>query len=101
MSSGIYFPICAIPFSIIIIILFYNKGYIKNEETKIYKYLLIINLTGLLIEISCTFASMIYNDYPIISNIIYKSYLVYLIIWTKLFSLYIENISSKEKKVMN
>ena len=98
MSSGIYFPICAIPFSLVIIILFYKKGYIKNKETKIYKLLLISNFIGLFIEILCTFASIIYNDYQVISDFIYKSYLVYLIVWTRLFSLYIETISSSSKK---
>ena len=71
MSSGIYFPICAIPFSLVIIILFYKKGYIKNKETKIYKLLLISNFIGLFIEILCTFASIIYNDYQVISDFIY------------------------------
>ena len=60
--------------------------------------LLISNFIGLFIEILCTFASIIYNDYQVISDFIYKSYLVYLIVWTRLFSLYIETISSSSKK---
>ncbi len=97
MSSGIFFPLCAMPFSILMIIIFFKKGYIKNSETKIYKILLILNYFGLLIEMLCTLAALIYNKYSIFSNFILKSYLIYLQIWTLLFTIYIYNISSEKK----
>ena len=34
MGTGILFRVCAIPYSILIIFLFFKKGYIKNEATK-------------------------------------------------------------------
>lgn len=100
MGSGIFFPICAIPFSLLIMILFFKKGHINNSETKIYQSLIVINFIGLIIEILCTFASIIYNQLPLLSNFIYKSYLVYLITWTSLFTLYIYKISSNFKDKM-
>lgn len=93
IGSGIFFPISAIPFSILIIFLFIKKGYVVNDETKIYKNLIILNFCGLLIEILCTFASLVYNDFTMLSNIIYKTYLIYLLGWTGLFTLYIVKIS--------
>ena len=74
MGSGIFFPLCALPFNILVLVLFFIKGYIKNEETRIYVIMLLSNFFGLIIEIGCTFASMIYDSYPIVSNFIYKSY---------------------------
>ena len=101
MGSGIFFPICAIPFSLLIIFLFFKKGHIKNSETKIYQILIVSNLIGLIIEILCTFASVIYNQYPVISDFIYKIYLIYLISWTSLFTVYIYVISSNLKQKIN
>ena len=94
MGTGIIFPVCAIPFSILIIFLFFKKGYIKNEETKIYRYLIVSNLIGLILEILCSYASFYYNVSPFLSNFIYKTYLVYLLFWTSLITLYVVRIST-------
>ncbi len=96
MGSGIYFPLCAIPFSILIIILFFVKGHVDSKETKIFKVLIISNLFGLIIEILCTYASYIYKDYPLISELIYKSYLLYLILWISTFAYYIFSVIRNE-----
>ena len=96
IGSGLFFPICALPFSILIVIMFYIKGHMQNEETRIFSFLIICNFIGLIIEILCTFASFIYYKYPIISIGIYKSYLVYLISWIALFLSYVHSISTKK-----
>ena len=98
MGTGIFFPLCAIPFSILIIIMFYKKGYIKNEDTRLFQLLIIANFFGLMLEILCTLASIIYDKHILISKFIYKSYLVYLITWIGLFLSYVQSISSKEIK---
>lgn len=94
MGSGIFFPLSAIPFSILIMILFFRKEQARNIETKIYKFLIISNFIGLIIELLCTYASMIYDTQPLISEVIYKSYLVYLITWTAFFTYYVYRIST-------
>ena len=99
MGSGIFFPVCAIPFSLLIIILLLKKEHIVNPETKIYRALVFLNFIGLIIEILCTFASIIYNDYRLISDIIYKTYLLYLIAWTEIFALYIFKISDLDNNL--
>lgn len=101
MGSGIFFPISAIPFSILIIFLFFKKGHVNNIETRIYHKLILSNFVGLIIEILCTYASMIYDSYPLISDIIFKSYLLYLITWTGHFAVYIYVISRKDNKRMS
>jgi len=74
MGSGVFFPICAIPFSLLVILLFFKKGHVNNSETKLYQILIVSNLIGLVIEILCTYASIIYNELPVLSDFIYKSY---------------------------
>ena len=99
MGSGIFFPVCAIPIILIIIIIFNVKGHIESKETKIYNLLIISNLIGLIIELLCSFACEIYLSHPIISSFILKTYLVYLIVWTAIFTMYIFTITlSKFKK---
>ena len=96
MGSGIFFPICAIPFSLLTIILFFLRGHIKNEETRIYSFLILSNFAGLVLELLCTFASLIYKEHAFLSNIIYKSYLAYLITWIGLFLSYVQSISTSK-----
>lgn len=100
MNSGIFFPICAIPFSILIIVLFYKKGHIDNYETRIYSFLIIFNFVGLILELLCTVGSFIYNDYKFVADFFFKSYLIYLLVWISLFMYYIYRISN-EKQIKN
>ena len=74
MGSGVFFPLSAIPFSILIIVLFFIKGHIDSKETRIFTVLVVSNFFGLIIELLCTIASMIYLSHPNISIIIYKLY---------------------------
>ncbi len=101
MGSGVFFPICAIPFSLLILVLFYKKGYVENEETRIFSLLILSNFIGLIIEVFCTYASYIYDEYLFLSCTIYKMYLVYLVVWIGLFLSYVHSISSNNRKKKN
>ena len=63
IGSGILFPLCALPFSILVLLVFLLKEHIHSRETEMFKSLIIVNFIGLLIEILCTGASFIYNDF--------------------------------------
>lgn len=97
MNSGLFFPICAIPFSILIIVLFYKKGHIDNYETRIYSILIDLNFIGLILELLCTVGAFIYNDYKFVADFFFKTYLVYLLTWTALFMYYVYRISEKKR----
>ena len=101
MGSGIFFPLCAIPFSLSIIVLFYVKGHARSKETKIYSVLIISNFLGLIIELLCTYASMIYSRYPVVSIAIYKLYLFYIILWISTFVYYIFSATRNDLKKIN
>ena len=100
MGSGIFFPVCALPFSILIIILFVRKSNADNKETRIYKVLLFSNLLGLLIELMCTYASSVYNTIPFLSNMIFKLYLLYIIVWISTLAYYVFSISTENQNVV-
>lgn len=104
-GSGIYFPISAIAFSLLIIVVFFIKKPIKSTETRIYKYLLIVNFIGLIIELLCTYAAYISDTHHFISDFILKLYLVYNITFTALLTFYVFYISKsnndKSYKIKN
>ncbi|MDO5556458.1 MAG: ATP-binding protein [Clostridia bacterium] len=100
MGSGLFFPLSAILFSVLILLLFYLKKHIETPETKMYGVLIIVNFFGLLIEIACSLAAKIYVDYTIISNIILKLYLVSIITWAFVFTIYIYYISHERELVI-
>lgn len=95
MGTGVIFPLSAIPFSLLIMTLFLRREHITNIETKLYKILIVTNFVGLILELLCTVASRIYDSNQFFSNVIYKSYLVYLLTWTSFFAYYVYRVSKK------
>ena len=70
--------------------LYFSKSRLKNKENKVYKIMLIVNIIGLILQLLCDYVSFKYDIVPkIISTIIYKSYLVYFIVFVNLMLLYL------------
>ena len=101
MGSSIYFPVSALAFSALTTIIFFIKKPIKSIETKIYKYLLISNFCGLIIELLCTYAASIVNVNPFLSDFILKLYLVYNVLWTLILTMYVYYVSNEKNKKLN
>ena len=98
MGSGIFFPICAIPVALIILITFNIKEHINSKETNLYNRLVLANLIGLIVELMCAWACRIFDSNQILASIILKGYLLYLISWTALFAKYVHIISVDNAK---
>lgn len=105
MGTSFLFPISALAFNVITIILFFVKKTEKTKEVKLYKSLLIINLLNILMEILCTYASYIHGTNLVLSNFILKSYLVFVILWIinlALYTIYVskspENLEKNKRK---
>ena len=77
-----FVTITCIIYMIALIIIYYSKDRIKNDENKIYKKMMIANLIGLFLQLGCSIVSNQYNVLPtIISNAVLKCFLVYFIIF--------------------
>ena len=98
MGSSIYFPVSALAFSALTIIIFFLKKPVKSIETKIYKYLIISNFCGLIIELLCTYAAIIVDVNPFMSDFILKLYLVYNVLWTLILTMYVYYVSNEKNK---
>lgn len=97
---GLYFSISALLILIIFGITFFMKQRVKNSETETYKYLLLITMLGLILEIS---TAIMYNMGVDINSIFYqtlsKMVFCYYIVWSYFFAKYIIGICNIKSKV--
>ena len=95
MMNGIVFIVCGLCCSILINIVYFSKKRIFSYENRVYSALIISNLIGLLIELACNITA----EFPQLSlslvTLIVKLYLIYLVTWIFLFTIYIFIISIK------
>lgn len=97
MTTGLFFPTCALCFSILLNIVYFSKRRLKNVENKLYQFLVISNLFALLFEYACTFVSL--NCITFFSDLVLKTYLLLLLIWIATFSIYMIYITKKDHQI--
>ena len=101
MSTGIFFLVEAIAYMLLLIIVYFNKKRLKNEENKIYIFLVIVAITELILELLLDFVGPLYSTITVISYFIAKLYCVFLQLWITVLCLYIMiitlNMNNQEK----
>ncbi|MFA7120735.1 MAG: ATP-binding protein [Bacilli bacterium] len=100
MSNFMAFPVVSFIFITLLVIVYFCKPRLNSKENKIYKFLLVSNVLGLILEIFCHIAVNIADTHYILSMFILKSYVVYLFVWTMIFNIYVFLVTSwrHEKK---
>ena len=104
MSVGISFSLCSYFFIALLTLVFFGKPRIPSLENKIYSFLILTSLIGTGIGTPCYYFMKYYETFPIANTIFARLYLVYLVTWLTLFTIYIFTISFKHintKKVIN
>lgn len=100
INSTIFFTIASLFYSILLIIAYFSKDKIQTLENKVYSKLIIINFVGIILELFCTIFAGYVSSYLLFYTILNKLFLIELIIWCSVFSIYVFLISSrKEKKI--
>lgn len=97
--TNMYFQVCSLFYMIMIMILFFSKSRLKNEETKIFSILSTVNIIGITLDIIIVYLSYVSPGCSPL-YILNKFYLIYVSIWTLLFFYYVISITKikKEKK---
>lgn len=95
--SIVSFSICSFIFVLMFIIFYFSKERLNTLDTKMYSYILVTNIIGIMIDIFGYFIFKIYGSESFISILISKFYLVYYFLWAYFFLLYIFVISFREK----
>ena len=96
MTAGLLLTIGCLFFLITLMIVFLSKERIDSYENSIFKMLIVSNLIGLILHIGC-FITMTYVGYSSIYNkLVSKMYLIYLLSWSMIFTLYVLVITKKK-----
>ena len=98
MSTGFTFSACSFFYSVLLTIMFFSKKRIQTLENKIYSYLIISNLVGVVLGVSC-YTSILHRDaFPILNDFISKALLIYYLTWISFFTAYTFVISYSKKE---
>ena len=95
MSVGISFTMCSFFFIALLNIVFFKKERFNTLENKIYSYLILTSLFGTMIGVPCYYFMKYRELFGIFNVITSKAYLVYLVMWLMIFTLYILLITVK------
>src|SRR5574344_2633247 len=95
-----FFLLSTLIFSVTLIILFFSKKHVENAETKIFSIALLVNLFGILIELTCKFLIFSLGNENIVIFIAIRLYLLYLLSFIYIMSYYIYYINyEKDNKI--
>ena len=81
----------------LIAVVYFIKRKLETEDNKIYKWIIIVNIIGIVIDISQSLLISNYASNEIILRV-NKLFLVYINVWTCLFTRYVISIGLKKEK---
>jgi len=96
--SNNFFTIASLFYSIMLVIIYFNRDKVNTSETKIYSYMIISNFLTVVTAIICYGTISINEKIPAINNFVSKTLLLLYITWSILFTVYIYVISRKDDK---
>lgn len=94
---GIYILLTSLFYLVLLTIVYFSKKRILSIENKIFKFMLIANLIGIILDVS----SMIIipmQKYNMLGLFVNKLFLVYLVTWITLFTFYTFFVSKYDEK---
>ena len=97
MSGSFFCQIFSLIYVFSLIFIFNSKPRIKSLENKIFKIIMNINLIGLIIEATCFLLGYLNIKNTYLCEFMVKFYLIYLILFVAIFTVYLTIISKKEK----
>lgn len=93
--NNLYFLIISFIYISLVMIIYFKKERIDTRENKLFSKLLIISFIGIILDF-CSVYMAFNNSHGIIFRIINQLYLVYLLTWISLITIYSITISSKK-----
>ena len=100
MIIGVTLLVVSLIYLLLTGITYYSKKRLKNEENKIYNYMVITTFIGILLEIGCIVVVPIREKMFLLNELFNRLFLSYILVWIFLFTKYIFIISfSNDKKL--
>lgn len=97
MNMGFTFSTCSFFYSILLTIMYFSKKRLNRIENKIYGSLIICNLIGVILAVSCYYTINNMASIPFLNYIVSKSLLIYYLAWITIFTIYVFVISYQKK----
>ena len=82
-------------------ITYYSKQRVKNDENRVYNYLFIVTILGIILEVNCIFIVPHHLEFPQLNYLVNRLFLTYILTWVFIFTKYILTISFKNKKPLS
>lgn len=99
MSKLTFLLVFSLIYVIGLLIIYFSKKRLGNRENTIYKWLIISNLIGIMLQLGCDFVSAYYNEIPtIVTMPILKLFIVYFVVWINTMLDYLLAIIYPDKK---
>lgn len=95
--SNLYFLIISFIYLTLVMIIYFRKEKIDTKENKLFSKLIIVSLIGIILDF-CSVYMAFNNLHGPLFRIINQLYLVYLLTWISLITIYSITISSKNKQ---
>lgn len=96
--SNLYFLIVSFIYLVLVMTIYFVKKKMKTIENKIFSKMIITNLCGIIIDFISVY--MAFNNlHNVIFEIINKIYLIYLLTWISLITIYCITISLKQEHI--
>ena len=92
--NNLYFLIISFIYLVLVMIIYFVKKKIKTKENKIFSILLVTSLIGIIIDFLSVYMAF-NNIHTFIFRFINQLYLVYLLTWISLMTIYCIVISAK------
>ena len=92
------FTIYSLFYSVLLNIVYFARKRLVTFENKIFEKIMITNLIGVILAIGSYFTIVNIDKYPIFNVIVSKGYIIYLLTWITLFSVYIFAISTDDSR---
>ena len=97
MNIGFTFSTCSLFYSILLTIMYFSKKRLNRVENKIYGSLIICNLIGVILAVSCYYTINNMDNMLFLNYIVSKSLLIYYLAWITIFTIYVFVISYQKK----
>ena len=88
MNINVFLMVASLFYLILIAVLYFSKEKVQNFETKLYKYILISSIIGVILDLIGVYVSINVDDTHIIRWIVLKLYYAYLLTITYLLTVY-------------
>ena len=95
MDTSVSFLVSSLIISIIMGITYFIRKKVNTNETRVYSYLMIISILGLIISIPLFYVIKDYQSFNIFTFLLPRLYLLYIMIYVFTMTCYFKLVSSK------